>query len=1514
METLSSTIAQGNLPQTTTPALMESSRRLDWLEGLLTSMASIQQQGIEAQRAANAQRSRAVENDQMDRLAETINRMALSSPPSAPAQTRRPFTAADLRNSDIPTLSDAQKDPAAVLNWIARLEMLFDQKGMAVDEEKIKAASIGLTGIEIGNWYRSHRMVLVSGSWGTFTETLKMHVLPPNWESNTLRDLHRIKMTDTETFMAYSARGRALQAVLAHKITDLDLAEHLVAGMPRALYLEVEDTRYLRASDFNYASFEEMVKHKYDKLQEIKNFVKQPVPRFRAQNENNSSGTATTPASNPSAPMSDDTKHLRTWRFKSYFNANCICRWCKTKCSTPSPGMKCTNARSSTIVRIPADYQAPPMPPLTSDGFVPEPPVPAWTNTSSRHNPGQPTSRPAGASAQTLVCAIEEMPSESVDVAETYEALDEFIQAEDLASGCAPPSNAPMIVELICNGKTLRCLADTGSGTNLMSKTVASDLQMQITPLQRPVRVKLAIANNATPEVLTHVTSGTFRCEEPNIEFGTAFFKLARLHDQYDCILGGPFLSKFKLDVSLATRCVKHVPTGLVIPEKSALERQKLLIAAALNEMEFIKEQSDLSGREESMLSEYADLFLGDIPAVGDGEDEWLSDSDGITPPLMQKESAKVRHKIVLTDPSAVINERQYGYPQKYLAAWRKLLDQHLAAGRIRKSCSQYASPSMIVPKKDCADLPRWVCDFRTLNKFTVKERSPLPNVDEAVRLVGTVKVYSKVDMTNSFFQTRMREADIPLTAVKTPWGLYEWVVMPMGLTNSPATHQSRMEEVLGDLVNVTCVVYIDDIVIFSNSVEEHEKHLREVMDRLRSERLYCSSKKTQFFRREIEFLGHKISAEGTRPVEDKVKAVRDWKTPRSPKTVRQFLGTVGWMKKFIDGLEKHLSSLTPLTSVKMDAKSFAWGEKEEVAFQNIKRLITTLPCLKNLDYDSDEPVWLFTDASASGIGAALFQGKEWDLSSPIAYESRLMTPAEQNYPVHEQELLAIVHALTKWRLLLLGMKVNVMTDHHSITHLLKQRTLSWRQARWLERLSEFDLKLNYIRGKENTIADALSRKDADEEAAAVTVMEGSIPSKIMANIKAGYEADQFCRQLRSVLPLRKDCVSREGLLYLEDRLVIPNDATLKIQLIKQAHLAVGHLGFLKTYHKVKDQFFWPGLNGDVKLFVQSCDVCQRTKARTTTLPGKMQTSEVPRRPLEDIALDFIGPLPKMQEDEMILSVTCRLSGFTRAIPACQSDTAERTAQRLFGAWISIFGSPSSMTGDRDKIWISRFWKEMSRLMCVDLRLTTAYRAQSNGQAERSNKTIVQILRQHTMKRQSRWLQVLPATEHAINSALNVSIGMTPFELVFGRKPHLFPLRIRREDERLSATWIEKREAKWAAMRDRLWESQVRQALQYNRRRSQQMEIKADDWVLLDAANRGRLIGGAAKLKARYEGPYRVKEVLNNGRNFVLYLQDDDCTHNNFHVSKVKLYYTAEQANDARADITGLRAIREERE
>lgn len=425
-----------------------------------------------------------------------------------------------------------------------------------------------------------------------------------------------------------------------------------------------------------------------------------------------------------------------------------------------------------------------------------------------------------------------------------------------------------------------------------------------------------------------------------------------------------------------------------------------------------------------------------------------------------------------------------------------------------------------------------------------MKDRSPLPDVDEFLRIVSSGKVFSILDQTNAFFQTRMREQDIPLTAVKTPWGFFKWSVMPMSLSNAPATHQARLEEALGDLLGQVCVVELDDIVVFSASAAEHGVHVRQVLEKLRAANLYCSAKKTKLFRDEIKFLGHWISAERLRIDDSKVRQVLDWQSPKLSKGVKRFLGTVQWLKKFIWGLEKYVGTLTRLTSAKV---SFRWGEAEERAFQNIKRLITSTPCLKSVDFKSGDPLWLFIEASGLGIGAALFQGKEWKEASPVAYKSWQMTPVERNYPFNEQELLAVIHALNRWKMYLLGMKVNVMSDHYSLTYLLKQRNLSRRQARWLEFLSDFDLKFNYIKGEDNSVADDLSRKDIDDDKVkpedvrnmAALIEAGPILSQeVKKQILEGYASDAFCANLLKVLPLRRECQVIEGLIFIKGRLV----------------------------------------------------------------------------------------------------------------------------------------------------------------------------------------------------------------------------------------------------------------------------------------------------------------------------------------------------------------------------------------
>ncbi|KAI7965679.1 hypothetical protein MJO29_001427 [Puccinia striiformis f. sp. tritici] len=317
----------------------------------------------------------------------------------------------------------------------------------------------------------------------------------------------------------------------------------------------------------------------------------------------------------------------------------------------------------------------------------------------------------------------------------------------------------------------------------------------------------------------------------------------------------------------------------------------------------------------------------------------------------------------------------------------------------------------------------------------------------------------------------------------------------------------------------------------------------------------------------------------------------------------------------------------------------------------------------------------------------------------------------------------------------------------------------------------------------------------------------------------------------------------------------------------------------------------------DVARFVQCCTTCQQTKASTTAPTGKMLTPSFPCTPLSDLAIDFVGPLRSAAHYDMIPTCTCRLSGFTRIIPVLQSDTAEKTASRLFNGWMSTFGAPTSIMSNRDKNWTSKLWKSLMSRLNIRFHMSSAFHPQADGRSERTNKTIGQVLRSFTAKRQGKWLESLPAVEFAINSSVNVATGFSPFELVFGRKPRLFPSSEGIPDSPPSlSSWLKQREGAWADARDTLWLSRVKQAIQHNKHCRDQPPLLARSWVLLNSADwQGRHQGGVDKLKERSEGPYHVSRVFNHGQNIELALPDGDRRHPAFHVSKVKPYFFREE-------------------
>jgi len=405
----------------------------------------------------------------------------------------------------------------------------------------------------------------------------------------------------------------------------------------------------------------------------------------------------------------------------------------------------------------------------------------------------------------------------------------------------------------------------------------------------------------------------------------------------------------------------------------------------------------------------------------------------------------------------------------KELEELKKQLDELLQKGLIKPSQSPFGAPVLFVKKK--SGEMRLCVDYRALNEITVKNKYPLPRVEDLIDQLKGAKVFSKIDLRSGYHQIRIDEKDVEKTAFRTRYGHFEFLVLPFGLTNAPATFMDLMQQIFHENLDVFVIIYLDDILIYSKTMKEHHKHLRVVLDVLREHKLYAKLSKCHLYQDKVSFLGHVVSAEGVEMEPEKVKAIRDWPVPKTQKDIRSFLGLAGFYRRFIKNFSKISAPMTAL--LKKDAH-FEVGEKQELAFKELKAAISSAPILANPD--PELPFTVVTDSSGFAIGAALCQN-DGTGSRPVAFMSKKLLPAEMNYPTHERELLAIVCALKEWRHYLFGNHFTVLTDHRPLQHIQNQPHLSARQTRWSEFLQQFDLTIEYQQGKSNVVADALSRR-----------------------------------------------------------------------------------------------------------------------------------------------------------------------------------------------------------------------------------------------------------------------------------------------------------------------------------------------------------------------------------------------------------------------------------------------------
>ncbi|KAF1313206.1 Pol protein, partial [Globisporangium splendens] len=767
-----------------------------------------------------------------------------------------------------------------------------------------------------------------------------------------------------------------------------------------------------------------------------------------------------------------------------------------------------------------------------------------------------------------------------------------------------------------------------------------------------------------------------------------------------------------------------------------------------------------------------------------------------------------VRHEIDLEPGSKYCVTRQWPLPREQVEAIDEFFAKRALAGHVRESKSPHSSPTFCVRKATGGW--RIVHAFNKLNAATIPAQTPIPRKDVLIDSMGGSTVFSALDLMDGFYQILMRESDVPLTAVSTPSGmLWEWLVMPQGLKNAPATFNRLVTHLLRPH-RAYAPSYFDDIFVHSraegdlSAVDVHKRHLRSVLQCLRDNSLYCNLKKCIFGASEIPILGCYVGKAGVRADPEKIKAIADWPIPKNVKDLRKWLGLANYLHKYS---HNYAARVRPLTHLLKKDVEWDWTSDVMNAFIDVKESLVRAPVLALPDHTKAFSV--VCDASDFAIGCALMQKDDDGHERVVSYQSRLLKAAEKNYPVHDKELLAIKYALLKFRVHLLGATPFVVyTDHASLRTAINSPHLSQRMARWLAFFSEFNFRVEYKPEKENVLADALSRRpdyesSVDNSADALCserapdLMHLSISrvqTKLKDNIQSLYPKDDECRLLiahfdgssKESLPAKLESkLARfsyhDGLLWHQlsnfdyPRVYVPHDQDLKLSILHEFHdaPASGHLGREKTFLQVSNVFWWPHQYKWVANYVRSCEQCQRVKPAGKN-KAPLHPLPIPQDCWKSVSMDFVFGFPedKARNTGVVVFVD-RLSKMVHVAPVRKHVTAQETACLFLEHVFRYHGLPESIVSDRDPRFTAAFWRELFHLLGTDLAMSTADHPETDGQTERVNRVVEDILRSIAVDHPRDWSRWLPYAEFAINSSEHASTAVTPFYFNSLRHPRV---------------------------------------------------------------------------------------------------------------------------------------------
>ena len=863
--------------------------------------------------------------------------------------------------------------------------------------------------------------------------------------------------------------------------------------------------------------------------------------------------------------------------------------------------------------------------------------------------------------------------------------------------------------------------------------------------------------------------------------------------------------------------------------------------------------------------------------------------------------------------------------------------------GVIEPSNSAWASPIVLVTKKD--GTIRFCVDFRRVNNLTIKDSYPLPRIDDTIDALRGSSWFSTLDLASGYWQVPMAPEDAEKTAFTTPFGLFQFKKMPFGLANAPATFERLMDLVLAGLHWDVCLVYLDDIIVFSQSFKQHVQRLQPVLERLRQAGLKLSPSKCHLFQPRVEFLGYVVSGDGVSTDPKKTEAIDKWPTPRSVRDVRSFLGLCSYYRRFVKGFADIAKPLYVLTQQDV---VFVWSDECQEAFQNLKAALTSPPILA---YPSESDAFILdTDASSVGIGAVLSQVQN-GTERVIAYFSRVLNPAERNYCVTRRELLAMVCAVNHFHHYLCGRHFLVRFDHGSLRWLMNFRNLEGQMGRWLAFLNNYDFVIQHRPGKSHGNADALSHRSCtvcdfcerrEQQELAVLAWDGDdqhfcgllvadnpdvsqqwfesysptqlrhwqdddpVLHKVLQWVESGskpswQDIQSEGSSLRQYWSSFAHLELKDGVLYrrCDDalssvqtlRLVAPPAIRDKIFHFLHSCRTGGHLGINRTVSSVRRRFWWSGMKTDVMRWCQHCDRCQRRNHRSG--PGRAPLHQEPvGSPMERIAFDILSfPQETDLGNKCVLVVCDYFTKWTEAFPL-----KDHQATTVADTWMTQiflrFGVPRIIHSDQAPEFTSELMQELFRLLEIQQTRTCPYRPQSDGLVERFNRTLIDMLSKFCGDYTQDWDEHIPYLLCAYRASVNESTGCSPNHLMLGREI-LLPIDLMFPCNSLPSykcrteyvEWVKKTmEDNFERVRFNLKSAAQRQK-RYFDDRTKLHQFRKGDWVLRFYPPNLR-----NKLKSLYIGPYLV--ISQPGA--VTYTLQRDPSHRpvTVHVDHIKRYHS----------------------